>query len=123
MRYFSDEIESEIQARLNYKRLAVMFHPDRGGDENIMREINREYDLIKRKLRKQSENLAFVRVGDTILVNGTECKVTAVFSKTFFARAKGRHRFAVFNKETGVGLYDEKLKAEPYVQTTLDENH
>jgi DnaJ-class molecular chaperone len=116
MRYFSDDIDDEIQARLNYKRLAVMFHPDRGGDENIMREINREYDIVKRKLRKPAKNLMDVRIGDTILVNGTECKVTAVFTKTFFAKAKGRHRFAVFDRETGVALYDETLKAEPFLQ-------
>lgn len=122
MRFFSDDIEDEIQARLNYKRLAVLFHPDRGGDEDIMREINREYDLVKRKFRKPAKGLADVQIGDTILVNGTECKVTAVFSKTFFARAKGRHRFAVFEKETGRALYDEKLKAEPYIQETTNVN-
>lgn len=116
MRFFPDDIDDEVQARLNYKRLAVLFHPDRGGDENIMREINSEYDLIKRKLRKPVSGLTDVKIGDTILVNGTECKVTAVFSKTFFAKAKGRHRFAVFDKETGVALYDEKLKAEPFLQ-------
>jgi len=112
MRYFPDNIENEIQARLNYKRLAVLYHPDRGGNEEIMREINQEYDLIKKKLKKQKLGLQAVQVGDRVWVNGTECEVTAVFKDTFVAKAKGRHRLAVFEKKSGYSLYDKKFKAE-----------
>ncbi len=113
MRFFPDDIENEIQARLNYKRLAVIYHPDRGGSEDVMREINLEYDQVKKKLSKQLIDLKHVKVGDTILVNGTECEVTAVFETTFVAKAKGRHRFEVFDKESGEALYDKKFKAGP----------
>lgn len=112
MRFFPDNIENEIQARLNYKRLVILYHPDRGGDEDVMREINREYDMIKTKLKKQRQGLRGVEVGDRVRVNGTECEVTAVFKDTFVAKAKGRHRLAVFDKETGYALYDKKFKAE-----------
>ncbi|MBN2639782.1 MAG: hypothetical protein JXR65_11935 [Bacteroidales bacterium] len=112
MRFFPDNIENEIQARLNYKRLAVLYHPDRGGNEAIMREINSEYDLVKRRLKKQREGLRNVQVGDAVSVNGTECEVTAVFKDTFVAKAKGRYRLAVFDKKTGYALYDHKFKAE-----------
>lgn len=112
MRYFPDNIENEIQARLNYKRLAVLYHPDRGGNEEIMRAINQEYDQVKKKIRKQRQGLRSVRVGDTVRVNGTECEVTSVFKDTFVAKAVGRHRMAVFDKQTGYALYDSKFKAE-----------
>ncbi len=111
MRFFPDNIDSEIQARLNYKRLAVLYHPDMGGNEEIMREINQEYELVKKRLRKYREGLKGLNVGDRVLVNGTECTVTAVFEKTFIARAKGRHRLAVFEKKTGYSVYDKKYKA------------
>lgn len=115
MRFFPDYIENEIQARLNYKRLAVMYHPDRGGNEDVMREINLEYDLIKRNLKRQKKDLKGVNVGDTVIVNGTECEVTAVFSETFVAKAKGRHRLAVFDKKSGYSIYDKKFKARPLI--------
>lgn len=111
MRFFPDNIVSEVQARLNYKRLAVLFHPDMGGNEEIMREINQEYELIKKRLRKYREGFDNLKVGDSVLVNGTECEVTAVFEKTFIAKAKGRHRLAVFEKKTGCSVYDKKYKA------------
>jgi hypothetical protein len=37
--------------------------------------------------------------------------VTAVFEKTFIAKAKGRHRLAVFEKKTGLSVYEKKFKA------------
>ncbi len=113
MKYFPDDIRSEAQARLNYKRLALLYHPDKGGDEEIMREINAEYNLIKTRLRKTAQKLMNVKVGDTVYVNGTECEVTAVFKETFIAKAKGRHKLAVFDKKTGRGVYNKKWKATP----------
>ena len=37
-----DEVKRE------YKRLALIYHPDRGGDTGSMQEINRQYDEIMR---------------------------------------------------------------------------
>ncbi|HFB62006.1 MAG TPA: hypothetical protein ENJ69_03380 [Bacteroidetes bacterium] len=111
MRFFPDDIDSEVQARLNYKRLAILYHPDRGGNEEIMREINQEYELVKKRLRRYREGLQQLKPGDCVVVNGTECEVTAVFEKTFIAKAKGRHRLAIFDKKTGYSVYDKKFKA------------
>ncbi len=111
MRFFPDNIENEVQARLNYKRLAVLYHPDMGGNEEIMREINQEYELVKKHIRKYKEGLQSLKPGDVVIVNGTECTVTAVFEKTFIARANGRHRLAVFEKKTGRSVYDHKYIA------------
>lgn len=113
MRFFSENIDDEVQARLNYKRLAVMYHPDRGGNEAVMREINREYEVVKRRLRKQKRGLRAIEVGDTVLVNGTECEVKAVFEDTFLAKAKGRLRMALFDKQTGWDIHNKKFKATP----------
>ncbi len=112
MRFFPDDIENEVQARLNYKRLAILYHPDMGGNEEIMRAINQEYEQVKKKLRKYRDGLKNLKPGDVVLVNGTECEVTAVFEKTFIAKAKGRHRLAIFEKKTGYSVYDKKYKAK-----------
>lgn len=39
-----DELRSE------YRRLALMHHPDKGGSTSDMQEINNEYDLLSKKL-------------------------------------------------------------------------
>jgi curved DNA-binding protein CbpA len=112
MRFFPDDIENEMQARLNYKRLALLYHPDMGGNEEIMREINQEYEKVKKRIKKFRKGLENLKPGDRVMVNGTECEVTAVFDKTFIAKAKGRHRLAVFDKKTGYSVYDKKFKAQ-----------
>lgn len=41
-----DELKAE------YKRLAKMYHPDLGGDEEIMKQVNAQYDELSQKLPK-----------------------------------------------------------------------
>lgn len=39
-----------------YKELAKKFHPDMGGSDEIMKQINNEYDIFFEKLQKVSNN-------------------------------------------------------------------
>ncbi len=117
-KFFPDNIDSVAQAKLNYKRLALLYHPDKGGKEELMRELNREYDLLKRELDKKTaviparkvvkSDFTQVRIGDTVFVNGTECVVKGVFPHSFIAQAKGRLKMAIFDKRTGRALYTKK---------------
>lgn len=52
MKYFAscrtlDELKKE------YRRLAMLNHPDRGGDEETMKAINNEYDAVCPQHRKE----------------------------------------------------------------------
>ncbi len=116
MKFFPDDIRSEAQMRLNYKRLALLYHPDMGGNEEIMRQINMEYNEIKAMFRKKTQALMNVKVGETVFVNGTECVVTVVFKNTFIAQAKGRHKLGIFDKKTGRGVYNKKYWATPLLK-------
>jgi DnaJ-class molecular chaperone len=117
-RFFSDNVYSEAQAKLNYKRLALLYHPDRGGSEELMSELNEEYRLLQEELKTVKHTNAVsvgvkkgfydVKIGDTVYVNGTECKVIGVFAHSFLAQAKGRMRTAVFDKKTGESIYTRK---------------
>lgn len=62
------------------------------------------------------QSLMNVKVHDTVFVNGTECEVTAVFKETFIAKAKGRHKLAIFDKKTGRGIYNRKYRATPLLK-------
>jgi len=47
----SDASDSDIKNA--FRKLAVKYHPDRGGDENKFKEINEAYDKIKTPEKRQ----------------------------------------------------------------------
>ena len=55
MKHFTN-IQTIEEAKKLYRELAKINHPDRGGDNAIMQEINNEYDFICSKILK-GENL------------------------------------------------------------------
>jgi len=127
LRFFPDNIENEAQVKLNYKRLALLYHPDRGGSGELMRELNVEYDYLKhiikaKNLTKKSVKSEFskLKVGDTVFVNGTECVVVDVFNHSFIAQAKGRVKLAIFDKETGYAINNNRYKASLTNTTALE---
>lgn len=49
-KYFNG-IKTIQELKKEYKRLALINHPDRGGNEDIMKQINAEYDIVLEKLK------------------------------------------------------------------------
>ncbi len=101
------------ELKINYRKLAALHHPDRGGKLERMQTINNEYHRMLRVLSKSTNCAQFenVSVSDKVYVNGTECEVIAVSEKHFRVVAKGRTRQAVFDKKTGMGMRNRRLKA------------
>ncbi|OUR90574.1 hypothetical protein A9Q81_19005 [Gammaproteobacteria bacterium 42_54_T18] len=50
MSYFVG-VRSVSQLKIEYRRLAAKYHPDRGGDSRQMQEINAYYDHVRTKLK------------------------------------------------------------------------
>jgi len=103
--------DSPEELQKEYKRLARVYHPDLGGSTVLMQELNREYQLLKHLLNKRAWNPGELKLGDTVFVNGTECRVTFITRYTFIARARDHGRTAVFDKTTGVAVANKKFKA------------
>lgn len=101
------------ELKLAYKKLANTFHPDRGGDIAMMQKINDLYQNCINKLKiSQTENdFSNLQVGMTVYVNGTPCEVLAVNKDTFRVVAKGRSRQAIFDKQSGIGRFNSRLRA------------
>ena len=48
-----DQSATDQQIKSAFRKLAVLYHPDRGGDENKFKEINEAYDKIKTQEKRQ----------------------------------------------------------------------
>ena len=55
MKYFNNPKTAE-ELKSEYRKLAMKYHPDRGGSEEIMKEINREYDELFPRLKNLHTN-------------------------------------------------------------------
>lgn len=54
MKWFKN-IETLKDLRKEYRRLVVKYHPDNGGMENILKDINSEYDILFKKMKYNYE--------------------------------------------------------------------
>ena len=55
MKWFKD-IDNLDELRKIYKKLIIQHHPDNGGDEEIVKEINSEYDIFFKRLKNDFEH-------------------------------------------------------------------
>lgn len=115
MTHFSS-LTTTTELKRHYRKLVALHHPDRGGDLRAMQSINNEYQESLERMRKESRwtqfcNLTNISVGETLFVNGTESEVTEVSRDWFRVVAKGRTRQAIFDKHTGFGKYNRRLRA------------
>lgn len=54
MKWFQN-IETLKDLRKEYRRLAVQHHPDNGGSEDAIKEINSEYDILFKRMKSDFE--------------------------------------------------------------------
>ena len=111
MVFFTDVITRE-ELKTAYRRLVLAYHPDRGGDVEIMKKINYEYALRLRKLDTKPRKLDEVVIGHIVIVNNTQCVVTEVHDDYFKARSLVTNRETFFSKTTGYAMLNFKFKAE-----------
>ncbi len=55
MKWFK-EADTLDGLRKLYRKLVVKYHPDNGGSEDIIKEINAEYDIMFKRLKKDFEH-------------------------------------------------------------------
>ncbi|MDD4191523.1 MAG: DnaJ domain-containing protein [Mangrovibacterium sp.] len=107
-------VASEKELKKEYKKLAMIYHPDKGGSTVLMQELNREYQLLKEQFAHKIRRGDGLQVGDTVFVNGTACRIIYVSRFTFIAQALRNGRTAVFDRETGFAVSSRKFRAQFY---------
>ena len=101
-----------------YRRYASLHHPDKGGCALTMQKINRQYEAMKVKLKQAEQqaqvisyDFSSVTIGSKVYVNNTAAEVIDVNERYFRVVAIGRNRQAQFDKKTGLGRFNSKLRA------------
>ena len=110
MTYFKDVLTAN-ELKSVYRRLAMMYHPDKGGNLVIMQKINDEYSNLVKEIDKIPDSLSDIKVGNTIYVNKSKCIVTSVDKLCFKAKSIQTKRETYFSKSTGYAILNYKFKA------------
>jgi len=99
-----NQAQSIHELRAAYHQLAKTFHPDCGGSNQAMLQLNHAYQHRKKILSNKQKSFYDLKIGDTIFINKTEAVVILVSQSKFVARAKGRSKQAWFDISTGIGI-------------------
>ena len=110
MTYFTD-VKEKQDLKLKYRKLSFLYHPDKGGQLEKMQAINEEYNVLKHTFGMFPKDLRNVKVGNFVYVNKSLCLVTQVEEKLFHAKSHKTDRIAMFDKTTGYGLFNLKIRA------------
>ena len=101
-----------------YRRLASLHHPDKGGCDKKMQIINKQYRIMQERLKTSAndadisqDNFNNIEVGTRLFVNQTPVEVLWVSETCFRVVAEGRCRQAQFDKASGLGRFNSRLKA------------
>ncbi|MFT7129254.1 MAG: hypothetical protein ACI89U_001368 [Gammaproteobacteria bacterium] len=118
--------QSLSELKYHYRKLVAKHHPDRGGNVIYMQALNAKYDRLQGRFTShkrsandddfsskntQRDNFLNLQAGEKIFINSTVSEVIKVTATAFRVVAKGRSRQAWFDINTGIGLYNEKLRA------------
>ncbi len=111
MRYFNN-ITNIKEGQLIYRRLAMLNHPDLGGNPNVMKKINIEFDIFKKRIKNPNISFRHLKVDDYVIINLSRSKIVSLSRNTFIARSESTNREAVFSRDTGICIVNPKFKAE-----------
>ncbi len=108
---FFEGVLTENELKSTYRKLVKRYHPDRGGNTEIMKIINYQYARYLKAFQFKPQSLEEVKVGCTVFVNHSKCIVTKVESDCFRARSLKTFRETFFSKSTGFAILNFKFKA------------
>lgn len=101
-----------------YRRLAALHHPDKGGCSHKMQILNKQYRIMQKRLKDSAndadistDDFSNLQIGTKLFINRTPVEVLWVNEHSFRVVAEGRSRQAQFDKRTGLGRFNSRLKA------------
>lgn len=108
MDYFNG-ISSTTELKLIYRRLAMLNHPDLGGNPEVMKKINTEFSIAQKKITTSS-GFQSLKPTDKVLINGSNAEVVYSGAETLIIKSDSTNRRAAFSKKSGVCINNPKFK-------------
>lgn len=103
MKYFiTTPITTESELKDQYRNLSKIYHPDKGGDDKVMAEINRQYqeELLNLQKPKEKEQTFFTNPTNTYFNEKTVDDIyqaSKKFSEVYFQKnKKGKRERQIF---------------------------
>lgn len=109
MKYFKS-IKDLESAKKQYKKLAMKYHPDRGGDEEIMKAINNEYEILVEKLSADDKQSQSAMIYKDILDKIINLDVKIEIIGTWIWVSGDTYKYRKELKETGFYWASKKKK-------------
>ncbi|PLX03869.1 MAG: hypothetical protein C0595_05515 [Marinilabiliales bacterium] len=109
MRYFSG-ISDINSLTLIYRRLAMLNHPDMGGNPEVMKSINIEYEQLKSHLSGKNKEKNALHINQEVYVNSSPAKIIHIGEFIIIVQSLLTNRKAIFNKKSGICLSNPELK-------------
>jgi hypothetical protein len=115
MKWFNN-INTIEDLKKAYRKLAMQHHPDRGGDPQVMAEINNEYEMMFEQIKKQDRNAqkgehahdGFRDIIDQIInLHGLDIEICGSW---IWIDGKGAYPYRNKLKELGFGWASNKRK-------------
>gem|GEM_PF-845132 len=103
MRYFSG-ISDINSLTLIYRRLAMLNHPDMGGNPEVMKNINIEYEQLKAQLKGEKKEKNALFINQEVYVNKSPAKIIHIGEFIIIVQSLLTNRKAIFNKKSGICL-------------------
>lgn len=108
MDYF-DGISSTTELKLIYHRLAMLNHPDLGGNPNVMKKINIEFGIAQKEI-ENGRGFHSLKPKDKVLINGSNAEVVYSGAETLIIKSESTNRRAAFSRKTGICINNPKFK-------------
>ncbi|PLX05455.1 MAG: hypothetical protein C0598_14645 [Marinilabiliales bacterium] len=109
MRYFSG-ISDINSLTLIYRRLAMLNHPDMGGNPEVMKRINIEYEELKSQLKGENKENSGYSINQEVFVNKSPARIIHIGEYIIIVQSTLTNRKAIFNKKSGICLSNPELK-------------
>lgn len=88
----------------------MLNHPDMGGNIEVMKNINIEFETIKKQIIVRNKAFDNLKIGDSVDINGSTSIVISVKPDSFTAQSEYTQRRAEFSKSTGICISNPKFK-------------
>lgn len=116
MDYFNG-ISSSTELKLIYRRLAMLNHPDLGGNPEVMKKINTEFSIAQKEISSDN-SFAKLKPNDKVMINDSVGRVVYSGNETLIIKSESTNRRAAFSKKSGVCINNPQFKITLTKSTT-----